>query len=451
MNKLMTPSAVTDKKTNRLSEHRLIVAQSIVFFLLLVNAFRAGTVPDMVILGAAAVMPFFLKPAEIAAYIVGFAMMGTGVQVAYIAVACLASLLIRQNAKLKMLPLIATVVFAAAELAHMAVTAVSDDLADMLRYTVVYALLFFLLFTDYDTRDKVRVVNGYVYGTVVSVIHVFVETLQVFRGDLLRFTDGTFRFGYAEQLGTPLTMAADPNLVGQSCSFAIVFCLTLVMLGYRHKLYYVAMAITLLAGTLTISKTFLISMVLIVVLMIFFVGSWTSSKMWVRRLLLILLVALGCFVVAKLNPTYIENVFSRVDESDITTGRTTNALIYLQYLMNDALDLLLGVGMQNVGAKIGFAGSPHAALIEALICWGVVGTVLMLWLIVRAVRQHTASVTVKPLSFIPLIVFTVLVQSTQLFRLRDRLFALLVVILLAGIPQKGGTAHEPQEERPAGR
>ena len=161
-----------------------------------------------------------------------------------------------------------------------------------------------------------------------------------------------------------------------------------------------------------------------------------------RRIFLLILVLLGCFVVIKVNPYYIDNLFSRVDTSDITTGRVDNALIYLEHLMNKGQNLLFGVGMQNVGEKIGFTGSPHAAIIEAIVCWGVIGTLAILMLIITSIKHNTAGVKPKFLNFIPLFVFTALIQSTQLFRLRDRVLALIVVIVLTGISRKGDKLNE---------
>lgn len=449
MNKLMTNYSTNANKSNRLISNRLFLAQSVVFAVLLVNAIRANLIPNIFILALAMIIPLFLNPMEIAAYIVGFSMMGTGIQIAYIALSCLISLLLKSQKKIRAVPLVSILIFICFELVHL-VMSPSDDIIEFLRYAIVYALLFYIMFMDYDVPDKIRVVDSYIYGTIVSVLHIFIESVKVFNGDLSRFIDGSFRFGYSQQIGVDLTMAADPNLVGQSCSFVIVFCLALIMLGYKNKRYYLSMFVALLVGTLTISKTFLISVLLIVAFMILFVGSWTSYKMIGRRILILALVLLGCFIVIKVNPSYIENIFSRVDESDITTGRVANALIYFEYLMNEAHQLFFGVGMQNVGEKIGFTGSPHAAIIEAIVCWGVIGTLVILALIVKSILQHTSAVKPRILNYVPLFVFAILVQSTQLFRLRDRVFALIVVIVLTGIPQKGENLNECQEKRVIG-
>ena len=432
-----------DYKKNKYN--MVVIAQSCVFIPLMLNAFRAGSIPQFLILAIAMVFPFALKPTEIPAYMVGFAMMGTGIQVAYIALAGVIAVLLKTKMKIRNISLVAILCFLIYELAHTAFSP-DDTLMEFLRYASVYVMLFCAMFLNYNTEDKINIVNSYIYGTVVSILHIFVEAYTVFGGDFTRFIDGSFRFGYAEQIGFDLTMAADPNLIGQSCSFVIVFCLSLIMLGYKNNKYYVAMFVALLAGTLTISKTFLISTALIVLLVFVFGGSFTSVKMLWKRLGLILLVGVGIFLISKVNPDYINNILNRVDENDVTTGRVRIAFEYLGYLTKNATGLVFGLGMQNIGPKIGRLASPHAATVEAVACWGIFGTIAVLALIYESIRRQKSGIKTSMFNYIPLIVFTILVQSTQLFRLRDRLFGILVVIVLTGIPRKGDKRNECEAE-----
>ncbi len=424
---------------------RVVLAQTLVFIPLMLNAFRAGMIPQSLILALAMALPLILKPVEIPAYMAGFAMMGTGIQVAYIALSCAIVLLVKTKMKIQTISLVAILGFIIYEMMHM-VFATDDTLVEFLRYASVYVMLFLAMFLDYNTDEKINIVNSYIYGTVVSILHIFLEAYTIFGGNLTRFIDGSFRFGYAEQIGYDLTMAADPNLIGQSCSFVIVFCLSLIMLGYKNNKYYIAMFVALLAGTLTISKTFLISVALIVLLVFLFGGSFSSTKMLGKRIGLICIVFIGVFLVSKVNPDYIENLLSRVDENDVTTGRVRIAVVYLGYLTENILGMIFGLGMQNIGTKIGRMASPHAAFVEAIACWGVFGTLLMLLLIFRSVYQQKFKVKSTMFNYIPFIVFAVLVQSTQLFRLRDRLFGLLVVIVLTGIPRKGEKSGEGKKK-----
>lgn len=416
-------------KTNR----RLLIAQGVVFVALLLNAFGANTIPDYIILGIAMIIPFILEPMDIAAYIVGFSMMGTGIQTTYIAIACLLALLLKSKQKIKVVTIIAVLVFVLYELVHLLFRP-EDNLMEYLRYVMAYALLFYIAFMDYDAQARIRMADSFIFGTMFCIVHIFVETLIFENGDITVFWDGSYRFGYSAQLGVDLTMAADPNLVGQSCLLVIVLCVSLFLLGYKKRKYYLTAAIALIAGTMTLSKTFIIMLAVMVLLVFLFAGSWNSSKAFKNRVIFLLFVALGCYMVMQIYPDYLENIIARA-EGDATTGRLSGAQKYFAYLMQDMKALLVGVGMQNVGEKTGIGASPHAAIIEAMTCWGLVGTIAMISVLVKATVKHASSIKTRMVNYFPLIIFVIVTQSTQLFRLRDKVFAMVMVIVFVGIPQ----------------
>ena len=423
----------------------LFIVQSIVFALLLVNALRPDTIPDILILVSAMVMPLFLSAAEIPAYIIGFATMGTGVQVAYIALSCLIFMVFKTRGRLHTLSLISILVFIIYELIHM-IFFKTDEIIEFIRYVAVYALLFISMFTKSDNNDKKRIVDSYIYGNIISIVHVFLETLAFFKGDVTNFFSGNFRLGYAEKLGAELTMSADPNLLGQGCSFTIVLGLTMLLLGYIQKRYFISMGFCLIAGAFTLSKTFLLSLALIVLLVLLFAGSWNSIKVLKMRILIIAVTLIGGIALISIYPDYLKNIWDRFILNELTTGRLNSASIYFDALLSSVIDCFFGLGLQNVGEKIGFTGSPHAAIIEVWACFGIVGMLALIILIIKSISFNMSDIKAKAINFIPLIVFTILVQSTQLFRLRDRVFILLVMIAVTGISTRRIKTNETKEK-----
>ncbi len=424
----------------------LFIVQSIVFAMLLVNALRPDTIPDILILGAAMAMPVFLSAAEIPAYIVCFATMGTGIQVAYIALSSLIFIVFKSRGKIHTISLISIFIFVIYEIIHM-VFFKTDEIVEFIRYIAVYSLLFISMFTKSDSNDKKRIVDSFIYGNLVCIVHVFLETLTFFKGDITNFFSGNFRFGYAEKLGTELTMSADPNLIGQGCSFAIVLSLTMLLLGYMQKRYFVSTAFCVLAGAFTLSKTFLLSLAIIVFLVFLFTGSWTSVKALKMRLLIIAITLIGGYALISIYPDYIKNIIDRFILNDFTTGRVNSASIYLEAVLSDFFKCFFGLGMQNIGEKVGYTGSPHAAFIEVWACFGIIGGLALLLLIIKSISFNKSDIKVKALNFIPLIVFAIVIQSTQFFRLRDRVFTLLVMIVATGISARRKKTNEKSSRR----
>ena len=206
-------------------------------------------------------------------------------------------------------------------------------------------------------------------------------------------------------------------------------------MGYRERKYIVSTICCVMIGALTLSKTFFISLIIIITIVLLVKNkNITIGKQIAIKGGIIFLAIIAVYILQEIYPSYLDNLLGRVDSGDITTGRVSNAMIYLSYLSKNVIQLLFGVGLQDVGRKIGFTGSPHAAIIEALVAWGIVGTIIIIGIMIYSVNQYKKKNNRSSyLAYIPLVMFIVIVQSTQLFRLRDRVFGIVVVIAMVGI------------------
>ena len=416
---------------------------SVVFILLLIESFHIINVPQGLILLLTVIIPIFLEANEIIAYAVCFSMLGTGIQVAYVCVSCVACILAKNRFQLKKIQLLIPFIFVANELIRMFIYP-DDSLIEIIRYLFVFFLVVIAISSDLTQRERRRIIDACIFSTAGVVIMVFIETLALSNWSLVRLLNGTLRLGYSEQLGGMLFFSADPNMLGQSCSLAISLCLMLIFSeGIRIK-YIIPLIICLLGGTLTISKTFLLSLVLIFVLFLFGASERGNvAKTFFKKCCLLILVGLLAYLVYRLNPSYIGNLLSRVDSSDITTGRVNNALTYIEALSKNTLGLFFGVGIQNVGPKIGFTGSPHASVVEMIVCWGIIGTILISGMLMYATYWHAKqSRNSCFLNFIPILVFAFIAQTTQLFRLRDHVLCIIVAIITCGLELSRGIIYE---------
>ncbi len=418
---------------NKLKKARFCCLMLFFFLILFIKSFHAIDIPQMFVLAIAVILPFCFSPQEIAAYIACFSMLGTGIQIAYVCMACIISLFVKTKMQLKMIQIIVPAIFLCNELIRIAIYP-EDELIEAIRYVIVFFLIIYILSSDLSQNDRRKIVDACIFSTAFVVILVLIETLSLSEWNMSSLLNGSLRLGYSQQLNGALYFSADPNMLGQSCSLAISLCLMLISSEGVKMKYLIAMAICLLGGTLTISKTFFLSLVVIFLLVLFGTGTKNNAlKSLLQKCGFLVLVVLLVFVVYKVNPSYIENLLSRVDYSDVTTGRTENAMVYIEALSSDAIGLLFGKGMQNVGDKVGFTGSPHAATVEMIVCWGVVGTVIIGGLLIYATYWHAKNKNVCFLNFIPILVFACVVQTTQLFRLRDHVLCLIVVIVTCGL------------------
>ncbi|MDD4817140.1 MAG: hypothetical protein PHI85_04125 [Victivallaceae bacterium] len=132
-------------------------------------------------------------------------------------------------------------------------------------------------------------------------------------------------------------------------------------------------------------------------------------------------------------PNTIQSTLARFEEEDVTSGRTGIFVAYNEYMLNNPLYILVGIGNLAKSAKV-HLHSPHNAIQELFVAWGVVGMVLMFFIIKNMylafkIRQHD----LKPLriAWLPFVPFIVSIQAGQLFSLNEQMlyFALCFIAL----------------------
>ncbi len=414
----------------------LFKLQTLLFVPLLLEALGLIDVPDIVPLSIAIAIPVFLKKEEIVPYIVGFSMMGTGIQVAYISLSCLVCLLVKNKWKFTPKQILIPLIVIAYELIHMLFSP-TDDIVEGIRFFCVYTLLFYALFKDKESDEIELIARNQINSTVFVIIHVFIETLNLLNGRIEIMFAGDLRLGHQTELIDELTFSSDPNLLGQSCIIAIALVVLLIYKKRFHWNQAVAICVCMFGGMMTLSKTFLISAVLLLVLSVLGIKSNKSGEktLW-YKLLFLILVGVAITVFLSIYPEYFDNILNRVDESDPTTGRVNLAFEYFSVLSDNIIALGFGLGLQNVGEKVGLSGSPHAAIVELLITWGIIGLLFVVVVLIMAILHHVKKKERTFMNFVPLIIYSVIVQSTQLFRLRDKVLAIIVLISVVGLSKK---------------
>ncbi len=418
----------------RIINKKLVILMCVLFFVLLIESFHTITIPQSFILFLTMLIPFFLKDEEIVAYIICFSILGTGIQIAYVSLSCILNLLFKNKFKMNLSIFLTIGLFLISEFFSL-IKYPMDSLAETMRYVSVFFIVVYSLSMSFSEKGKKLIVDLFIISTTFTVVLVIIETLALTGWNFNTLLNGTIRLGYSQQLGGKLFFSADPNLLGQNCALVFSICL-IYMLSKKYDLKYITSAIIcLLAGALTISKTFLLSLLLTIVLLLFFSGDGLNLiKSFSKKFRLLLLVGLLAFSMYRIYPTYLDNIINRVDTADITTGRVEVATKYLNVVSSNMNYMFFGVGIQNVGQKTGIIASPHSSFIELYVCWGIVGIIYVCSLIIHFIKMFSKSNNnLKLLNYVPLIIFIFVTQTTQLFRIRDHILSLIVIIIVCGI------------------
>jgi len=208
------------------------------------------------------------------------------------------------------------------------------------------------------------------------------------------------------------------NSLGILSVLAISGILQLRNAGRRKKIDLFLTAILLIFGALSASRTFLVCLVLMILLMLF------SQRNGRKKLRFLAMVILACFlfllVFGSLFPEQLEYYGDRFLEADITTGRDDLMVIYHRFITNNPKIMFFGVGVQDYRRRLineyhVTSTVPHNSIQEIVVAWGLPGFMLCLMLLVmmiRISRSHTRRQIL--LNYIPLIIILFKSMAGQL-------------------------------------
>ena len=416
------------------NEKKMMYIICMIFSVLLIKSFHIINIPQIIILLITMVIPFFLEKEEIIAYVVCFSMLGTEIQTAFISASCIINLLFKNKFKIDLGIVLTIVLFTIRELLCI-FNYQEDNVIELLRYLSVFFMVMYSLSMNISEKGRRLIIDSFIVSTTFSIVLVIIETLSLTGWNFNILFSGAIRLGYSEQLGGNLIFSADPNLIGQNCSLVISLSLSFILTKRLKAKYIIPIIICLLAGAMTLSKTFFLSLIIIFILSLFLSGEKRLKIDSIKkRILLLILAGFLVFSIYKIYPSYVNNLMNRVDSADVTNGRVRVATKYLNTISSNASDLLFGVGIQNVGLKTGIIASPHSSLVELIVCWGIVGTIYVCLYIFFLIRKNCClNKNFKNMNLLALLIFLFVTQTTQLFRIRDHILCLIVIIVSCGV------------------
>ena len=239
---------------------------------------------------------------------------------------------------------------------------------------ILLAVTFYTLLVAFsiinDSRLALQIVT-------FALLAFSIYYIVVYRHDILnasKFTGESFRLGWYFD---------NPNAIGTFMNIGISISLYLALFG-KNKWYYLFLLATFvffLVGFTTGSRTFILSSILSVVLLLFF----RFKQHWL--VFLLILVALIVVFIALLNTPLMVTVKYRIQDTlDIftgggsgggTAGSTTERLLWQQYgLYFGSRHLIFGYGTNGFAVFSGTHTYTHGNFSEVLCDFGLPGFIL---------------------------------------------------------------------------
>ena len=167
-----------------------------------------------------------------------------------------------------------------------------------------------------------------------------------------------------------------------------------------------------------------------------FVILYLFKKSILKAVSILSVSALGIYILG--NTVFADawnNVLERFKAEDISTGRNILFKLYNDFIFSDIKNFLFGIGLHNVDTKTGIFNTPHNAIQEVVLCWGIIGLAVIVFLFGYMFRQYKKIVDKDKIIYIvPIFIFIMFIQTIQFVRLSSifGLLVLLYVVILTG-------------------
>ncbi len=303
-----------------------------------------------------------------------------------------------------------------------------NNLKDTLSF-LAYLLLAGLIF-DVEQRsyNLHKIVNytafGIIFSSIISLNRESLPRLAAFLKDAtVRLAPGEYYYRFSG-------LESNPNYYTMMISICLAVFVVLFIQSRTTLIDYVLMVVLCVFGLMSLSNSFLVSLIIIGIS--FFATQAVSFNRKVLGLLLFAII--GAFVFLNLDQETINTWLFRIESidgygntSDVTTGRSTLWIQYIQYILDNFKVLLLGTG---IGAGNLSVGASHNYYIDIIYHLGIIGGFIYTAFLhsVFSVRNYCLK---KPefYRYIPFVVFIARGFARNLIMSEQLIFMLILCAL----------------------
>lgn len=282
-------------------------------------------------------------------------------------------------------------------------------------YCFHVTLMFYLIY-DEEAMNYRKCIDAYLWGTLALCGDILLRTLITAPGNLLYlFSQGWFRFGMADDKTMGMVIQLNANSLAYYCVVGVSCALVGLLSSKSGKkiFYIISMAICGLLGLLTVSRSFLLVLFILVVMGIYFMPKRINTIIPVIAVFSVLAAGIGLIFISY--PEILEGLMNRVQDSNVETAgeRTVLFAKYLDAFLDDPRLLFTGTGVIYYKEITGIYNSMHNAIEQILVCFGIFGALAfisgLLIPVYRAIYKHK----IGGVHWLPLITVVLFVQTIQ--------------------------------------
>ena len=285
-------------------------------------------------------------------------------------------------------------------------------------------LLYYLRNEKLDTDINITVIVysiGIVLSSTLALLKDSLPTIELFVDESMLKLKGT---EYASRFSG---LQGNPNYYTLDVTIALAAIVVLLYNNRNTKIHTIFLVILSVFGLMSVSKSFLITWILLILCWLFI-----SIKQGVRKTIKFLIVAMiGAMVVYFFAYEYINSYIYRLigDGSgtieDITTGRSEIWTGYISEILNNMKILFFGNGLNTMSEEIGIR--THNTYLELLFSLGIIGAMVLL----ISLRISMGKIRLGQGVLIPIIILMIRMLALGMLTYDNLWFYLAIILLLS--------------------
>ncbi len=242
-------------------------------------------------------------------------------------------------------------------------------------------VLFFCLIYDTTKHNYKKYIYYFVLGVVLTAGIIVIATILDSPTWLQDISKGYLRFGMVENESEELlNITLNANALAFYSMTGISCIVVLLRFSEFNKLFLIIQMIFLgLVGLITLSRTWVLTLVLLLVLYVF--ASATSGKSVFKACAGLGIVALVVIVILNRYPQLYQGMLNRFNEGNLLNGngRIEITSQYLSEFDENLRTMFFGTGVTDYKNVIGLEKSLHNSLVQILICYGIFGSLIFMY------------------------------------------------------------------------
>lgn len=295
---------------------------------------------------------------------------------------------------------------------------VGFSIKGLVTFTLPYVFCLLLMYVCTEKVDYKRVIRIFAKCTLFISFVMFCKMLLDFDFDLGNAFYLRHRLGMNIDTGHD-ALTYNANSLGVFCVLGISGLVQFMILKQgKVEDYFVSFGL-LISGLLTMSKTFILCLG-VLLLLVWMVQKGKFKAKLRLGILAIAVIAFFAGVIAIILPEFFESFIGRFMVGDLTSGRVGLFIQYTQFIFSSWRNFLFGTGVNGIEAALkmyygtSFVNVPHNGIQEIVVVWGVVGFFLFAMFIYYFFKQARSVNKQKLIHYFPFILIFIKVQLGQL-------------------------------------